>query len=274
MDSERKSTLILGAVFAASLLLHGGAWGVLGLLPPMAALMAELENVEIEIMEEVLPPPEPGPGVEPEPEPEPEPVVEPEHEPVRPRERPEPVDEPPPPPEEPPPPVEEQIADFTGETLTVEGPGTSWQSATGNGEDMQGPIGAPTGVVTGRRRQGGQEGVVGGTGQGAVEEVVSVRDLREPPQPPEDSRFVEAIRRRYPTRLRGLSIEGRAVVVVRIRANGALGRVAVRSSSEPEFGQACVEAVREVGAWQAGIGSNGEPAATDIRFTCDFALAF
>lgn len=278
MHDDRKSSLILGGVLVASVFAHLAAWGGLGLLPPIEMMLQRSQMAEVEIVEETLPPPEPEPVVE-EPEPEPEPVVEPPPDPVvRERPTPQPVvreDTPPPPPsDEPPPPVEEQIADFTGETLTAEGPGVAWQSAVGNGESSDGPIGGPTGVTTGRRREGGQEGVVGGTGQGAVEEVVSVRDLRELPVPPDDSRIRAALERRYPPRLRGLSVEGRAVVRVRILSTGRLGRIVVRSATETEFGAACIEALREVGGWQAGIGASGEPANTDINFNCDFSLSF
>jgi TonB family protein len=275
MDSERKSLLVLLGVLLLSAGLHVAAWGGLGLLPPIAALIDRIETTEVEIVQELLPP-EPVQEPPPEPEPEPEPVVEPEPE-VVPRERPPPREDAPPPPPveaEPPAPVEEQIADFTGETLTVEGPGATWTSAVGNGEDSTGPIGGPTGQLTGRRRSGGQEGVVGGTGQGAVEQVVNVRDLREMPTPPDDSRMRAALERRYPTRLRGLSIEGRAVVRARIRANGELGAIRVRSATESEFGQACIEALREVGGWRAGVGADGQPAATDVNFNCEFALTF
>ncbi len=278
MDDDRKSMLILGGVLVASMLAHVAAWGGLGLLPPLEEMLSHARMTEVEIVEEVLPPPEPEPVVEPEPEPEPEPIVEPEPEPVR--DRPTPIpppvrdDTPPPPEAEPPPPAEEQIADFTGETLVAEGPGAGWTSAVGNGESSDGPIGGPTGTTTGRRREGGQEGVVGGTGQGAVEEVVAMRDLREMPVPPDDSRIRAALERRYPPRLRGLSIEGRAIVRVRIQANGNLGRIVVRSATETEFGAACIEALREVGGWRAGVGGSGSPAATDINFNCDFALSF
>ncbi|MBX7192729.1 MAG: energy transducer TonB [Sandaracinaceae bacterium] len=275
MDDDRKSRLILVGLLCTSLLVHFGAWRGLGLLPPLELMLEHLELAEVELVEEVLPPP-PEPETPPEPEPEPEPVVEPEPEPVRPPPTPRVrEDEPPPPPEaEPPPPVEEQVADFTGETLTVEGPGASWTSATGNGQDMQGPIGGPTGVTTGRRRAGGQEGVVGGTGQGAVEEVVAVRDLVENPVPPDGSRLRAALEHQYPARLRQLNIEGRAVVRVRILSNGQVGRMTVRSSSESEFGQACIEALREAGTWRAGVGPSGRPVTTDISFTCDFTFSF
>lgn len=284
MNDDRQRSLVLSALLALSVLLHVGAWGGLGLLPPIEAMLTRNPLAEIEIVEEPPPVVEPEP-VEPEPvEPEPvlppEPEIEPEITPVRVVERertPTPVvrpETPPPPQAEPPAPVEEQIAEFTGETLVIEGPAASWTSATGNGQDITGPIGGPTGVQTGRRRAGGQEGVVGGTGQGAVEEVVAVRDLRERPVPPDDSRIRAALERRYPARLRGLSVEGRAVVRARVRANGELGRIVVRSATETEFGQACIEALREAGGWRAGVGPAGEPVATDVQFNCDFALSF
>lgn len=275
MDLDRKSPSTLASVLVLSVSIHGGAWWALGLLPPLSSLIQRIESVEVDVFEQVPPPPEPEPTVAPEP-PTPEPESPPSApEPPRPRERPVVRREAPPPPSpaEPPPAREEQIADFTGETLTVAAPG-AWTSAVGNGQDMQGPIGAPTGLVTGRRRVGSQEGVVGGTGQGAVEEIVAIRDLRELPRPPDESRIVEALRRRYPPRLRSLSVEGRAVVRVRIRANGDLGRITVSSSSEPEFGQACIDALRDAGNWRPAIGPAGEPSATEVRFTCDFALAF
>src|SRR5436190_5749726 len=42
-----------------------------------------------------------------------------------------------------PPPVAETPADFTGTTLTNDGAGAGWSSATGNGDAMRGPVGRP-----------------------------------------------------------------------------------------------------------------------------------
>ena len=42
-----------------------------------------------------------------------------------------------------PPAAAETLADFTGQTLTNDGPGSAWSSAMGNGQRMQGPIGRP-----------------------------------------------------------------------------------------------------------------------------------
>ena len=55
-----------------------------------------------------------------------------------------------PPPSAAPPPAAESPADFTGQTLTNEGPGEGWASATGNGEKMNGPVGRPGAHVTRR----------------------------------------------------------------------------------------------------------------------------
>ena len=62
----------------------------------------------------------------------------------------------PPPPDAPPPPPPEAEtpADFSGTTLTNDGPGPGWASAVGNGEAMHGPIGRPGAKVTGRAREG------------------------------------------------------------------------------------------------------------------------
>lgn len=271
-QSERKGDAILGAVLALSGLTHFGAWVILGAIPPQASVVRPPTSVEII----ATPPPEPElPAPEPEPEPEPE-VVEPDPEPVIPpprRDRPEPA-EPPPPLEEavPPPAAQEEIADFSGETLTVEGPGPGWTSAVGNGESMEGPIGAPGGQVTGRRRTGTPDGVVGGSPTTPPETVVAVADLRSPPGEP--SGVGERLQRLYPTRLRSMSIEGTAMVRIRISANGAISRLRVIRASEPEFGQACLVAVRDAGAWRPAVGPDGQPATTEIRYNCEFSLAY
>jgi hypothetical protein len=48
----------------------------------------------------------------------------------------------------------------------------------------------------------------------------------------------------------------------------------VLSATETEFGQACIEALREVGGWRPGVGPTGQPATTDVRYSCEFALSF
>ncbi|MCX7808520.1 MAG: energy transducer TonB [Deltaproteobacteria bacterium] len=258
--------------------MHFGAWVLLGSLPKPSEILAAID-IPVEIMAEEEPPPLPPP---PEPEPTPHEESPAPAQPVLSPPKPTPVRRPAPPKEPPtsqpssPPPAEEQIADFTGETLTI--PTSTWASAVGNGQDMVGPIGAPTGVVTGRRVLGEPTGVVGGgRGKGAPEPpeepIFSLRDLREPPSPPELGRIRAALERLYPPRLRALNIEGKAVVRMRIRANGEVGPIRVRSATEPEFGDACVQALKEAGAWKPGLGPDGRPAATEVQFECEFALA-
>ena len=181
---------------------------------------------------------------------------------------------PPPPLEEalPPPAAQEEIADFSGETLTVEGPGPGWTSAVGNGESFDGPIGAPGGQTTGRRRTGTPEGVVGGSPTTPPETVVAESDLRSPPGEP--GGVGDRLQRLYPTRLRSMSIEGAATVRIRISSTGAISRLRVVRATEPEFGQACLTAVRDSGAWRAAVGPDGQPATTEIRYNCEFSLAY
>ena len=50
-------------------------------------------------------------------------------------------------------PQAETPADFSGTTLTNDGPGDGWASAVGNGEAMHGPIGRPGAKVTERARR-------------------------------------------------------------------------------------------------------------------------
>jgi len=271
-QSERKGDAILAAVLALSGLTHFGAWVILGAIPPQEMMVRPPTSVEI-ISEQPLAPELPEPEPEPEPQPEPE-IVEPE--PVIPpprRERPDPA-EPPPPLEEalPPPAAQEEIADFSGQTLTVEGPGPGWTSAVGNGQSMDGPIGAPGGQVTGRRRTGTPEGVVGGSPNTPPETVVAVADLRSPPGEP--GGVGERLQRLYPTRLRSMSIEGTAMVRIRISSNGGISRLRVLRATEPEFGQACLTAVRDAGSWRAAIGPDGQTATTEIRYNCEFRLAY
>lgn len=274
MQDERKSQAILGVVFAMSASAHLAAWIGLGLLPSVSDTIAAITITDVALVEEE-PPPEPPPPPEPEeeepppPEPPPEPVVR--------RERPTPTEAPPPdappPPDEPPPAAEEQIEDFTGETLTNES-GEAWQSAVGTGAPMDAPIGAPTGVVTGRHRSGTEGGTIGGTGTGEPgPRLVAARDLSAPPGAPAQARLAELIQRFYPVELRRLAIEGTAVVRLRVSPDGAVSRVRVRSESHEGFGQACVQVLQEGGRWSPGPRDrDGNAVATEVNFECRFSV--
>ena len=80
-----------------------------------------------------------------------------------------------PPPAAEPPAAAETLADFTGQTLTNDGPGAGWSSATGNGQKMNGPLGRPGARVSHRV----VEGTPGGTGSGPP--VVGLGDLSRTP---------------------------------------------------------------------------------------------
>lgn len=261
--------LSVGAHVAAALLLLA--------LPALEWFLDDAaQTVEIVAIEEPPPPPpEPAPET-PDPEPEPEPAL-PEPEPVRPPPRPEPrprITEPEPPPRPPspePPPIEEAIADFTGETLTNEGAG--WASAVGNGAPMEGPIGQPGAVVTGRRREGGRSGAIGGTGTSAPEgpRVVALADLSRRPSPRGDTNAV--LQRNYPARARQLGIEGRVVIAFRIQPDGSVTRFRTRTETPPEhgFAEACRRTVQQIG-WEPPLASDGAAVATDASFVCEFAV--
>lgn len=269
MYDERRSQAVLAIVIGASLLAHVAAWGGLGMIPRQ--LLTFVVDVTAVDMLEELPPPEPEPELPPEPEPEPE---LPPPEPIVRRER--PVVPPPPdeaPPPEPPPAAEEQIEDFTGETLTND-EGAAWQSAVGSGAPMDAPIGAPTGTVTGRHVEGTEGGEIGGSGTAeAGPRLVAVRDLSAPPGAPRTDRLASLIQRFYPTELRRLAVEGRATVRLRIAPDGSVSRLRVRSESDPGFGQACVDALTEAGRWDPGPRDReGNPVSTEVNFECRFTV--
>jgi protein TonB len=267
MYDSRKADRILAVVLFLSIAVHAAAWLGLASLPTLDDMIAVLRIQEVALVEEHPPPePEPEPVLEEEPEPEPE-IPPP---PVR-RERP---DVPPPPdlpPDEPPPAQEEQIEDFTGETLTND-TGEAWASAVGNGQAMDAPIGGATGVVTGRHREGAPEGVVGGTGTEPGAQLVALRDLSSPPSTPSHERLAELIRTLYPAELRRLAIEGSARVRLRIGADGRVSRVRMRTESHEGFGAACVHVLEEAGAWGQPRDRDGNTVATEVNFDCNFLL--
>lgn len=269
---------------AISLVLHAAmAFGMVVVLPlldsfsPPPPLMVEMVVDEPEPPPEVAEPepepevtePEPEPEVtEPEPPPEPERVVE-----RRPQPVPEPTQEPPPPSDEPPPPAEEAIADFTGETLTND-QGAAWNSAVGNGQVMEGPVGQPNAAVTGRRREGARGGAIGGTGDGEPgPRTVAVGNLSRRPGPP-NSRLIQLLRENTPRRAQELGLEGRARVRIRVRANGQVDVLAVLSEDHDGFGNACRRAIRASGRWEAPLDRNGQPVDTVTTFACTIESDF
>lgn len=273
LDRSSEEALRLYSMLATSLTLHAAL--ALGLVMlPQPSSFEETTTIAVEMVE--LLPEEPPPA-----EPEPEPVVESPPEPVPPRvERPKPrltPSEPPrpddPPPAEEPPAAEEAIADFTGQTLTNEA-GAGWQSATGNGEAMEGPIGQPGAEVTGRRRRGAREGVVGGEGDADAPRIVPMSDLSRPPGIPNVERLQMLLRRNYPERLRELGVEGTARVRIRVRADGRVQPLAVLSEEHEGFGRACRQTLRSAGHFDPPLDRSGEPVDTITSFTCTFQIRF
>jgi TonB family protein len=166
----------------------------------------------------------------------------------------------PPPPSAAPPPAAESPADFTGQTLTNEGPGPGWASATGNGEKMNGPVGRPGARVTQRV----VDGEPGGTGNGP--RVVGLADLSHAPTPPDLAGALEAA---YPPEARAKGIAGKAVVRARVMPDGRVRELAIVTESANGFGEACQRILRD-SHWSPPVDREGKPVSTFISYTCRF----
>jgi TonB family protein len=171
---------------------------------------------------------------------------------------------PPPPAKAPPPPEAEAPADFSGTTLTNDGAGPGWASATGNGQAMQGPIGAPGAKLTGRAR----DGVAGGHRGDGEPPVVALGSLSRPPQPPD---LNAALERHYPEAARRQGTPGQAVLKARIAADGQVRDLVVVSQSGPGFGDACRATLRD-SVWSAPLDREGHAVATFVTYTCRFEV--
>jgi protein TonB len=169
-----------------------------------------------------------------------------------------PTDAPPPPP-----PEAETPADFSGTTLTNDGPGPGWASAVGNGEAMHGPIGRPGAKVTGRARDGATE-----PSPAKVAPVVALASLSRPPAPPD---LNDALERHYPEGARKQGTPGQAVLKARITAEGQVRDLVVVSQSASGFGDACRATLRE-STWTAPLDRDGQPVATFVSYTCRFEV--
>jgi protein TonB len=265
---EYRSPIVLAVLLLLSGLVHGAAYGGLALLPSIDVILAE-DTVSVEMVE-VEPEPEPEEIVEEEPEPEPEP------EPERPavvRERaPDPVEPAEPPPAEPPPPAEEAIAEFDGVTLTNEGPGESWASNVGTGQEITGPIGQPNAQVTGRVRHGDPGGVPGGTGDGPA--VVPASDLSRSPRYGDMDRLRDLLEDNYPREARNQGIEGSAVVRIRVHSDGRVSVLGVVNESYETFGEACRDTLRQAGRWEPPLDRQGNAVDTITTFRCTLTIDF
>jgi TonB family protein len=162
-----------------------------------------------------------------------------------------------------PPQAAETIADFSGMTLTNDGAGAGWASATGNGDPMTGPIGRPGARVTGRNVES-----TAPTPHPARPAVVAVADLsRRPVAPPLEA----ALERNYPVEARQSGQSGRAMVRARITPEGEVRDIFVQSESNPGFGRACRDTLAG-SRWTPPLDRDGRPVATLINYTCRFEV--
>jgi len=171
----------------------------------------------------------------------------------------------PPPPDAPPPPPPqaETPADFSGTTLTNDGPGEGWASAVGNGETMHGPIGRPGAKVTARTQDGTTK-----PSPAKSAPVVALASLSRPPSPPD---LNDALERNYPEAARKQGSPGQAVLKARITAEGQVRDLVVVSQSAAGFGDACRATLRE-STWSPPLDRDGQPVATFISYTCRFEV--
>lgn len=162
-----------------------------------------------------------------------------------------------------PPPVAETVADFSGTTLTNDGTGAAWASATGTGAPLAGPIGRPGARVTGRHVEGGAPQV-----RPTSSDVVAVADLSRRPEAPS---LEDALARNYPSEARGGGQSGRAVVRARITAEGSVRDILVQSESAAGFGRACRDTLAS-SRWTPPLDRDGRPVDTLINYTCRFEV--
>jgi protein TonB len=235
--------------------------GVLGFMPTPNQYFAS-HKVEMEVLApEPPPPPPPPPKVE-----EPKP---PEPEPQRPKAAPKPAPKlaEPEPPKQAPQPASEAPVDLTGVTLT--GGDSTWSSAVGSGGALTGP--APrVGSLTGRDRNGSTAGVVGAKGNKPV--LVAEASLSRPPVPPDGMNGL--LEQNFPPRARAQGVSGSALLRVTILADGRVGDMRVmRETGDYGFGSACQKMLR-LRRWQPPLDRRGQPVATEVRYSCEFEVAY
>jgi len=161
-----------------------------------------------------------------------------------------------------PPPAAETLADFSGTTLTNDGAGPGWASATGNGAAMNGPVGRPGAHVTGRHVEGTVQA------RPAPAPVVATADLSRLPEAP---RLEDALERNYPAEARQSGQAGKAVVRARITAEGRVCDLLVVSETAAGFGRACRETLTG-SRWTPPLDRDGHAVATVINYTCRFEV--
>jgi TonB family protein len=162
-------------------------------------------------------------------------------------------------------PEAETPTDFSGVTLTNDGPGAGWASATGNGAAMQGPIGTPGRKVTGRSLDGAPAGT-GPAREGPP--VLGLADLSRPPRAPALNDILE---RNYPNDARKRGIQGNAMLRVRIMPDGHVRDLIVLAESGAGFGDACRRTLRG-SIWSPPLDREARPVSTYVSYTCKFEV--
>jgi hypothetical protein len=155
-------------------------------------------------------------------------------------------------------PTAAEPADFSGVTLTNEGAG--WSSPVGDGRPMTGPITTPG--PTPRERGHGHEVPAG-------DRVVALGDLSRPPLAPNLDAQLAA---NYPRDARLAGTAGSAVIRARILVDGRVGATRVVSESATGFGVACQHTLAG-SRWQPPLDAHQQAVATDLAYTCTFAVA-
>jgi TonB family protein len=161
------------------------------------------------------------------------------------------------------PPVAETPVDFSGTTLTNDGAGAGWASATGNGAAMHGPVGRPGARTTGRQVEG-----IAPPARPTATPVVAIADLSRLPEAP---RLEEALERNYPSEARQNGQTGKAVVRARITPEGSVRDLLVISESATGFGRACRDTLAG-SHWTPPLDQEGRAVATVINYTCRFEV--
>jgi Gram-negative bacterial TonB protein C-terminal len=164
-------------------------------------------------------------------------------------------------------PTAETPADFTGVTLTNDGPGAGWASATGNGSTMNGPIGTPGARITGRSRAGAT-GDAGPSPKSEGPAILALADLSKPPRAPVLSDMLE---RNYPDAARKRGVSGKAVIRLRVMPDGHLRDLIVVAESEGGFGEACRRTLRD-SLWSPPLDLDARPVSTFVSYTCTFEV--
>ena len=154
----------------------------------------------------------------------------------------------------------ETPADFSGTTLTNDGAGPGWASATGNGTAMNHPLGRPGARITGRQ--------VESAGQVIQPALTAAADLSRLPEAP---RLEDALERNYPREARQSGQAGKAVVRARISAEGGVHDLTVISETGAGFGRACRDTLTG-SRWMPPIDRAGHAVATIINYTCRFEV--